>query len=86
MGLIEENNSGFFQSFSAKLLNLNNNNLVNLTTIRNFKNEILQIIGDYESAFNFDNYRQIEKAKYLLIINFNNFWKLKSKILKVLYF
>ena len=84
VGLIEKNNAGFFQSFSAKLLNLNNNNLVNLTTIRNFKNEILQIIGDYESAFNFDNYRQIEKAKYLLIINFNNFWKLKSKILKVI--
>ena len=84
VGLIEENNSGFFQSFSAKLLNLSTRNLINLTTIRNFKNEILQIIGDYESAYNFDNYRQIEKSKYLLILNFNNFWMIKSKILKII--
>ena len=71
LGLLKKNNEGFFQKFEVKLLNIENNNINNLLTISDFKNEISKIIQNY-NMHNYDNYNEIEKGKYLIIISFKN--------------
>ena len=55
-----------------------------LNTISDIKNQIQLHLNDL-SSFNFDNYKELKKSKYLLKINLSNLSKsdLQNKILKI---
>ena len=71
--------------FNPKLKNILNNNEYSLKAIRSFKNEINQIINNYEN-FNYDVYEELEPSKYILKVDFSkiNTFALFNKILKVI--
>ena len=84
VGIFDFNRNGFIKNFSVKIKNMNDLKEESLNTISDIKNQIQLQLNDL-SSFNFDNYKELKKAKYLLKINLSNLSKLdlQDKILKI---
>ena len=84
VGVFDINNNGFIKNFRVKIKNMNDLKEESLNTISDIKNQIQLHLNDL-SSFNFDNYKELKKSKYLLKINLSNLSKsdLQNKILKI---